>query len=89
MNMSRWTLGLVAIVCGCAGAATSTLVIPRARSQNAERWEYLCLESPDKLAELTSQLNKAGREGWELVGSGTPPGYAGGNFAWCFKRRLP
>jgi hypothetical protein len=61
----------VAAISACAGAAMSGFAIPPARAQNAQPWEYLCHESsgftvPDE-KEVTTQLNEAGKEGWELV----------------------
>jgi hypothetical protein len=77
---------VVAVVSGCIGAAASKLVIPPARAQHVQRWEYLCLEAPGLTAAGVSDgfvkvANKAGGEGWdyiEMIGD-----------SHCFKRALP
>jgi len=61
--------GFVAVVfiigCAAGGVASHLTTIPPARAgTNPTRWEYLCQENNKA---LTSALNQAGREGWELV----------------------
>jgi hypothetical protein len=81
-------VGVVAIVCGCAGAAASALIIPPARSQNLPRSEYFCIHDLKDTDDFAAKMNQAGREGWELVGAGATPDYPTTNSTWCFKRPL-
>lgn len=72
---------LAAFAMGCVAARA--FVVPPARAQGVQRWEYLCIR--EGLAEeLATKANKAGAQGWELVGGGTAMGWAN----WCFKRPL-
>jgi len=91
--------GIVALIfiIGCAaGGVASQLVIPPARAgTNPTRWEYLCQQGN---AALTSSLNGAGLEGWELVNvlalhqsvvSGMSGEIRTDLLMTCFKRALP
>jgi hypothetical protein len=77
---------MIAVVAGCVGAAASKLVIPPARAQNVQRWEYFCFEGSvmsggSRRRNFLEGANKAGREGWEYaVDEGD---------SHCFKRPLP
>src|SRR5262245_10206346 len=86
----------VVFVLGCAtGGVVAQLMVPPARAgTSATRWEHLSSRVPN--GELTSNLNRSGAEGWELVSM--TPGHQdhefGGGFeidlfVVCSKRPLP
>jgi len=88
--------GFIAIVfvIGCAtGRVAGQFMVPPARAATTPtRWEYFCLRVPS--GALTSTLNSAGAEGWELAS--VTPADAGGRFGGdvdvfvsCSKRPLP
>lgn len=84
--MKLWII-ITAIISGCVGAAAAKLVIPPARAQNGQRWEYFCLDGQVGKEWFVGALNKAGQEGWELASSGAS--LYGPSKGWCFKRPLP
>ncbi len=87
--MKPWMVVVVAVVSGCVGAAASQLVIPPARAQNVQRWEYFCIGSIGDEQEFLTAANKAGQAGWEMVGAAAAAGNLAYGFGWCFKRPLP
>jgi len=96
--MRGFLLGLslsVAFILGCVTSQLShTLVIPPAQAgEQHTKWSYMCGEF-EKVERLHEVANKAGLEGWELVGGsgmGRAPalGQPGERHIWCFKRPLP
>jgi hypothetical protein len=69
---------------GCAvGGAASHFAVPPARAQTITKWEYYCFPEEDT-DEITTMANKAGLQGWEMVGSSSNAQYHSGS--WCFKR---
>lgn len=68
--------------------AAGRLIIPQARAQNVQRWEYFCLEGRTRRDDFLPMLNQAGLAGWELVGVGAELSTESTD-GWCFKRLLP
>jgi hypothetical protein len=66
MHLTKTGIALAAFLAGCgASAAASQLVIPSARAgATPARWEYFCINGND----VKGEWNRAGAEGWELVG---------------------
>jgi hypothetical protein len=76
-------IGLV-FVAGCAvGGASSGFVVPPARAQDQQRFDYFCFEArtPD---DVMQKARQAGAQGWELAASTGSTGY----YVWCFKRPI-
>jgi hypothetical protein len=82
--MRGFALGLAVSVAYIVGCATAQLVIPPATAQVTQRWGYLCIEEYGA-DDVTEVANRAGAEGWEIVGVGG----TGINQIWCFKRSAP
>lgn len=55
-----------------------------AKTKKQNQWQYQCFRSDD-VAEITSQANAMGEDGWELS---TAAGAKGDITLWCFKRPL-
>lgn len=85
MKLTRSGLIALVFLTGCVvGGAWSPLVVPKARAQNVQRWDYFCLRYNGMDAgEMTARAKKAGTEGWEMVAAGTP-----NTVLWCFKRPM-
>jgi hypothetical protein len=99
--------GFIAVIflIGCAtGGVASQFVVPPARAgTNPTRWEYLCkaqVAGNPSATEFsswgwTTELNRWGAEGWELVSVTPRPssGFGGfvttHDFILCSKRALP
>lgn len=78
MLKTEWLLALaVTLLAGCQLGTIRVIHTP----QPWQRWEYACMKPNNATggpADITSEANKYGSEGWELAASdGT---------VWCFKR---
>jgi hypothetical protein len=77
--------GLVALIfiAGCAtGGVASQFVVPPARAQDTQKWDYMCFGA--NVDGITGKAKQAGAEGWELVtGAGLQQ-----SGIWCFRRPL-
>ena len=92
--MKRLILALtitVAFLVGCITATVATqLVVPPIKAgTNPKKWEYTCFKEPFTDAKATSQANKHGSEGWELVSVTPVSGSISALMGWCYKRPLP
>ena len=80
--MKTTTLALGLAIGLLAGWLASNGTTAYAKTKDANQWQYQCFQSDD-VAEITSQSNDMGEDGWELA---TAAGAKGGITLWCFKR---
>ena len=94
-SLKNVVLILAGMVAGCAAAAVAPRIIvsPVRAGTNPTRWEHTCITSSVWIMEdqqkVAAELNRVGREGWELVTSVNEHRGANSWTSFCFKRALP
>ncbi|NRA68306.1 MAG: hypothetical protein HRU19_27730 [Pseudobacteriovorax sp.] len=93
--MNKIALALFSgIVIGCVTTKFVPLEIPNAHAKVKQQWEYWCVTGDEVIGKRYIEndvegwnifLNKAGKQGWELMDS-TIIGGGSGNLGACFKR---
>jgi hypothetical protein len=66
MSRTHLSIAVIAFVAGCAGSAAAKLVVPPARAQNVQRWEYLAHSDVARIE--SAEWKRLGEEGWDLAG---------------------